>query len=633
MDTLSYELVAQIASYLSAGDALSLGATCRRVREACLARLDPERYLQTTFKNARYLLAAMTDYGCILSGSRALEYFVPGSIDDPDPATAGRGSDAATPSDWDFLVSCVTTSVYGMMDALHHCGVEWQHPLADVLDLANKPAGSSAIVRAESLFFCEESSIALDSLVPPSAAALYIFRQLKSYIFVNTDLSKKTWVVVTMKDPETAYCQFEHILVWDMASHGLNPHTGRPLPDGADEGRTGRYGFETYQEYGYMTQDASIFIINGYITPPGGLCQKVQLFQCHNAEKKGSTPLEYVLNTYYATHVQCFISGWAAGHFYYDLARQKLALTWPTASEKQRSALKVCVQKYRRRGFRFFHANLEDLAYNYRRCDEYDDNLYTYRHHESNPKFAEAVYTPENLFYATPSRATSDRQVAQMAREFTNTHIKPSPGGQEPQPPRSQPVLEPQPPRGTAPPLSTHRTGRLSQEGYDALQRHDQPISSSRLGDQGTLFICFTRFQNEMMDTIRSTRESKLAARGYRAHYQKLEKSLYKFRYMALTRPQAIEPMIPDLPRINSVNLLDESACMLPSLRGALSLATIHSVRDLGNRGAPPNSPIRRLDSSSKEWRYYQLINKATTSSCFGRGCHKNIAHMLPPQI
>jgi hypothetical protein len=53
----------------------------------------------------------MFDTGCVLSGSRALEYFVPGST---------------TPhSDWDFYVPGYKESVYEMINALTRCGVLW----------------------------------------------------------------------------------------------------------------------------------------------------------------------------------------------------------------------------------------------------------------------------------------------------------------------------------------------------------------------------------------------------------------------------------------------------------------------------------------------------------------------------
>ncbi|CAI6058089.1 unnamed protein product [Clonostachys chloroleuca] len=74
-------------------------------------RISPVSYLQKTFKCALMLLAVMFDTGCLLSGSRALEYIVPGSC--------GPGSD------WDFFVTAYKESVADMVNVLKACGVVW----------------------------------------------------------------------------------------------------------------------------------------------------------------------------------------------------------------------------------------------------------------------------------------------------------------------------------------------------------------------------------------------------------------------------------------------------------------------------------------------------------------------------
>ncbi|CAK7200902.1 hypothetical protein SEUCBS139899_003601 [Sporothrix eucalyptigena] len=626
MDSLSYELVSQIASYLSAGDTLSLAATCSRVREACLSRLDPERYFQTTFKHAQYLLAAMTDYGCILSGSRALEYFVPGSIDDPDLAEAGSGTDALTPSDWDFLVPCFPASVYGMMYALSRCGVQWQHPLTDLFALVHKPAGSYIMIKSDSVYHVYPSQVAVNSMTPPSKEAMDLYRQLHSYVYVHTEMMEMSWICVEVQPGSNRTYKFERIPRNEMAERGFSPHTGRlldPQEDGEDQ--TNNDG--TYHDYNYNNQDSTIFLINGYITPPGGVRQKVQLFQCHTPDKKGCTPLEYVINTYYATHVQCFISGWSAGHFFYDLTRQKLAMAWGQMSDKQENALKKCVQKYRRRGFRFFRADLSDLTYNFQLCEEYDDNLSRVIHHKTNPRFVQAVYTPEHLLYAEPP-ACLDSQVDRMSIDFTNTHIKPSADGQPW--PKQQRQKQPS---GTPAPLTTLRTGRLSQQGYNDLLRYGRRSNTGRLGSPGTLLIRFKRVQDDMIDMAKGNFESQRATPSLWSYYLKLEKSLCDLRVLVMNRPKAIEPLNQKLPRLGAVDAVGQPLDTVPSLCEALAFVNVHSSEDLANRGAPPNTPPQRFNSSFKEWKYYHLLAMLTTTACFGRECHRDIAGMLPPQL
>lgn len=633
MDKLSYELVEHIAAYLDAGDALNLATTTRRIRAACHSRLDPERYLQPTFRYARYLLAAMTDYGCILSGSRALEYFVPGSIDDPDPADGGPVSD------WDFLVPCFTGSVYGMMDTLARCGVQWQNPMAELFALIGKPAGSSAVIRAVSVMHVLPSQLAHDSLEAPSIEALALYRKLRSFVYVHTDPSGRSWVNVEVlrdhpsesSEPGSNYT-FEEILIQDMQFHGLNPHTGRPLSAEAAAGDdiipTGPEG---YHDYSYAP-DSTVHLINGYITPPGGLRQKVQLFQCHRDKKQAATPLEYVVDTYYATHVQCFISGWAAGHFYYDLTRQKLALTWSLPLAKHENALQRCVQKYRARGYRFFRPDVVEKNGNHSICAEYDDNLSPVLHHDLNPLFRSVVYTPEN----GPLDALASA-VVDVARELSSTHVRPSPPGEASRRPPSPPPplrrnTKPPSVRSNPAPLTTIRNGRLSEEGYATLKRDGGRIHNGKLGNTGTKLLRFHQLQVGIREATRTDIEAARAAPMLRDFYRKLEELLCRFRYLTFERPVAVEFLIGTPIHWGATDLLGNPRDA-PSLSQALAFATVGDEANLGTRGAPPGTPTTAFDSSRKEWRYYNLLLDMTPTACTGKDCHALLEYSLPPQI
>ncbi|KAL1892332.1 hypothetical protein Sste5346_007070 [Sporothrix stenoceras] len=640
MDKLSFELVEHIAAYINAGDALNLATTSRRIRAACHSRLDPERYLQPTFKYARYLLAAMTDYGCILSGSRALEYFVPGSIDDPEP------DDGGPVSDWDFLVPCFSGSVYGMMDTLARCGVQWQNPMTELFALVGKPAGSSVVIRTASIWPVTASHLAQDSLEPPSPEALAMYRRLHSFVYVHTDPLDLSWVNVEVIKDNPAGSElgsnysFEEIPLQDMQYRGLHPHTGRPLSaeeaEGPDIIPTGPGG---YHSYGYA-QDNTIHLINGYITPPGGLRQKVQLFQCHRDKGEAATPLEYVVNTYYATHVQCFISGWAAGHFYYDLARQRLSLIWgnPVQNATKEKALQTCVQKYRSRGYRFFRPDVDVIKYNRPVCAEYADDLRRILHDDKNPAFRKAVYTPDNAHIDPMAFAVADvaRKLSQMS------HVKPSlmvgEGLRRPQPPPPPPPrrsrstrLPTDKPKNNPDPLSTIKTGRLSDEGYAALKRDGGRVHNGKLGMPGTKLIRFHQLQAGLREATRTDIEAVRAAPKMRAFYRMLEGLLCQFRYLSLERPVAVEVLVGAPIHWGATDAFGNPKDA-PNLSQALTCATIGGG-DLGTRGAPPGTPTRRFDSSCKEWRYYELLVLMTATACQSLSCHRYLESALPPQI
>ncbi|KAL7904304.1 hypothetical protein GGI35DRAFT_489889 [Trichoderma velutinum] len=92
---------------------------------------DPITYLGHTFKEPAALLSVMFDTGSIISGSRALEFFVPGSTDKT--------------SDWDFYIPAFTDAIVDMISILNICcNVEWKS-LADTIGKDGKPISSKLI--------------------------------------------------------------------------------------------------------------------------------------------------------------------------------------------------------------------------------------------------------------------------------------------------------------------------------------------------------------------------------------------------------------------------------------------------------------------------------------------------------
>ncbi|KAJ6445192.1 glucose 1-dehydrogenase [Purpureocillium lavendulum] len=114
--TKSNKLALQgVVNKLSLADAMTLrdAFTYSSILEQCYStRVDPVSYLSKKFKHPVTLLSAMFDTGCILVGSRALEFFVPGSSRDE--------------SAWKFFVPGYKESVSDMINALDKSGVAWQ---------------------------------------------------------------------------------------------------------------------------------------------------------------------------------------------------------------------------------------------------------------------------------------------------------------------------------------------------------------------------------------------------------------------------------------------------------------------------------------------------------------------------
>ncbi|CAI6089235.1 unnamed protein product [Clonostachys chloroleuca] len=112
--TIADAQLERVLADVNLGDAVALVDDMADIplkSQCCEWRISPVSYLQRTFKYALMLLAVMFDTGCLLSGSHALEYFVPGSC--------GPGSD------WDFYVTAYKESVADIVNVLKACGVTW----------------------------------------------------------------------------------------------------------------------------------------------------------------------------------------------------------------------------------------------------------------------------------------------------------------------------------------------------------------------------------------------------------------------------------------------------------------------------------------------------------------------------
>ncbi|EFX05175.1 hypothetical protein CMQ_1811 [Grosmannia clavigera kw1407] len=367
MDKLSVEIVEHIASYMDAGSVMALMATCRAMRKPCVSRLSPERYLQKTFRQASSLLAAMADHGCVLSGSRALDYFVPGSTGE-----ASKSDEGEELSDWDFLVPCVEGSVLGMMEALAACGVDWgDHRLSELMALPTRRLGTTAVVSATTAQRLlnqpySEQMRSMDEIVERlrqcgtlgeteelPAEAERMLRGLHAFVneMIHAEFAGVT-VQQTLAETTGGQTRFRFDKVQRKSSN-------------SSLGLLGEYGGYDMNSYGSMygmpganaNQPNAIHLVNcSIMTSRTGRRAKVQLFQCHNIASastsqyssslrhfRATTPLTYVLDGYYASH----------------------AVVWPF-SEAQAPAVTKAVAKYRQRGFHFRHSGLLDLEVNSR---------------------------------------------------------------------------------------------------------------------------------------------------------------------------------------------------------------------------------------------------------------------------
>lgn len=298
---------------LNVGDALDLKNSFPGdpIIEQCYAcRINPARYLSRAFKYPVTLLAAMFDSGCVISGSRALDFFVPGS--------------ATVDSDWDFYVPGYKESVADMVRALSTCGVTWNSE-GDAISTALSQNKTVTVKRT-----VLESLCSWVSNMGPTEGSELMGERLQKVLSAFDDV----------RGAEFAEYYF------------------------ITQDSTGRISVEPNESDAHQSQEnASSYhdssgkefsMMRGSIQTKGGP-QSVQLIiGCHYS---GIRSCLSFIKDFYASHVQCFISGWCASHMYYYHASAKRPVRWESSYYPKNNAVEKAIRKYRQRGFEFFRAD------------------------------------------------------------------------------------------------------------------------------------------------------------------------------------------------------------------------------------------------------------------------------------
>jgi hypothetical protein len=132
-------------------------------------------------------------------------------------------------------------------------------------------------------------------------------------------------------------------------------------------------GAPAHEEYGTTEEDHTI--ICGRTTAKDSN-QKVQLILCSTRRTgfpiQTQTPVMKV-TSFYATHVQCFISGWCAVQLFPDMSQDKKAYLWDDRGEP---LVDAAVEKYEKRGYTFIPYDKSYVFPNERRSVQDGSALY-----------------------------------------------------------------------------------------------------------------------------------------------------------------------------------------------------------------------------------------------------------------
>ncbi|KAK6441751.1 hypothetical protein LTR95_002004 [Oleoguttula sp. CCFEE 5521] len=263
-------------------------------------------YLGEYFLQPEALLRGMASSCTIISGSRALEFFAPGSSS-PD-------------SDWDFYTYSSPYCVARAIRPLEVAGIEWDDFWQPVKDLANVPPYSTRYMHKSRL----ESYFGRDNPVERDQEAHFVLEGLGK----------------AMKEHE----QFARI---SADSHLKRLTEGLPYPkDATLEWPKGSLLVHTMAPAAMQpySMSSTLDIITGKI-PSRDNC-KVQLIFSRNR-----SPMQQVI-AFYASSVQCCLTAYGAVHLYHRLAAKRIGYWWPHNTQHKPSA-DAARLKYEARGWTF----------------------------------------------------------------------------------------------------------------------------------------------------------------------------------------------------------------------------------------------------------------------------------------
>ncbi|KZZ88803.1 hypothetical protein AAL_08004 [Moelleriella libera RCEF 2490] len=306
-----FDTLQRVVNGLDIGDVFALKEvfTYSQMLNQCYhSRVNPIQYLSQTFNHPLTLLSVMFDTGCIIGGPRALEFFFPASAD---------------ADEWTFFVPGFKESVLDMANALHLCGVSWQTNADEILALLRRRQTATA------------SRTVLDCLVSwiedcgQSAAEHLVGKDLYQVL--------EAYQAIDINERDRA----NSFLIADVGSWTISVV---PIP-AENQGRSPAGSGKEI-----MTG------LTGRIQTGRGP-QSVRLMVGSSAD--GTESCMSFLREFGASHLQCYIGGWSAGHMHYQQSRSRKATlfrAWPGQKYKN---CDVNIKKYKRMGFKFSRAEEE----------------------------------------------------------------------------------------------------------------------------------------------------------------------------------------------------------------------------------------------------------------------------------
>ncbi|RSL96365.1 hypothetical protein CDV31_013505 [Fusarium ambrosium] len=338
-ELLPNEIILHLVGLLPIADVVSLKRATHDLLPVLAERIDPSRYLQSTgpFADSPELLEVMARHGAVLSGSRALEYFVPGS--------------STNDSDWDFYVPPILPSIIAVKNALEKSGVRFESSLESAARQLRQKSevilNQNQIVSiAYEAFFNKSSWSVEQRIVINSIRYMYpALRDMTMHVRENGSVGwMEDLVPIFIREGGRVTLLQPH----EEITHGYPENVASKVLSGTAH----RNGSPVSVQLVIGTIDRRMISITD------GLSQTVF----------GS------ILSFYGSHVQCMLSKHFALHLYYRLASGKRAFRWHVPEAVHQRA-ENAVEKYVTRGFRFITASDNREEWTFRSAQDNDSFL------------------------------------------------------------------------------------------------------------------------------------------------------------------------------------------------------------------------------------------------------------------
>lgn len=368
-------------------------AEMRKINHAIAERWNPAVYLSQHFRDGQNrgagisLLRTMTNCGMVLSGSRALEYFLGGLADES--------------SDWDFYVPAVGRNVYTAIKGLEDVGVVFQTTLDRVKRKMEARRADIVLTFPDLVALQIEQAEHSDDQTVQRLLPHESLRRMMDWMvhqrYARLQLVGEEYVLKEERDETFHSDDRGH----DVIDDGPSPHD----TDTYDRGMVIVHGVTK----GNVDHDIAPTKVQLIVDHRGSFWREGNIETLEGASSVYSSILRF-----HSSVVQCFLTGFAAAHLYHTFLDDNKAIAWDLTQESAivQNTSSQAIVKYKARGI--VYDDDERLGRRYRRLGDNTDALVIRFHDLGLPRNDTLRVNWEHRVMADLSWVESAKQISRL---------------------------------------------------------------------------------------------------------------------------------------------------------------------------------------------------------------------------